>query len=569
MSRSKSRSGYLEFGQKKHSSFLLRTISGSKICRGDALVSQVDKEALVNVDRNSVSLSENRIVKAAIQQKQINSLEEELKNTKVRLNESETERNKVIAELNDVKAMANAGLSAEKAEKMLLELKSLNDSLLNSKKEIESRDKQIIVLNNRLESAKVFEGKLGELKKRVAELEDEVEKSKQSEAHMLDALMVQTQQIEQTKMDLEESKLEVKQLNKELDLQHSSAEQVARLKQEIKELKQELAVQKETYERLRMESEESISSWTAKEMGFISCINKAYEENASLTRENNKLHEALVAAENTTRITREEANKLRDIVKQAVNESSAAKEASNIAQAENSELKDLLSEKEESLRAVRQENERLRINEVAARENLNEFKRLLAAKTEANKHYEDKEHTEVFNSPVASLYEDHYDGITTHQHMFSFNFGDSMSDKEDDLAETFVDVNPEKDEALKGSIFDTDVSPKSEPRTPKAKAHHRRSATGNADSNGSGQFEEVDSHGHHTEDGEDKGYYLYGLYPKKKLFKKIGELIVGKNNSKKEGSVEQGKEQVKEQSKDHVKEQSKEHVKEQCKEQES
>ncbi|KAF5798259.1 hypothetical protein HanRHA438_Chr07g0301301 [Helianthus annuus] len=524
MLRSKSRSGYVEVGQKKHSSFLLRTISGSKICRGDSLASQVDKAALVSVERNSVSLAENRIVKAAIQQKQINSLEEELKNTKVRLDESETERNRVIAELNEVKEMANA------------------------------------------ESAKL----IGELKKRIVELEDEVEKTKQSEAHMLEALMLQTQQIEQTKMDLEESKLEVKHLNKELQSQNASGEQVARLQEEIRKLNRELALQKDKSERLRMETEESVSSWTAKEMGFIGCINKAYEENASLIRENKKLHEALVASENTTKITREETSKLRDIVKQALNESKAAKEASNIARAEHSELKDLLSKKEESLRALTEENEKLRINEVAARENLKEFKRLLAAKTEANKHYEankhceDKEHTEVFNSPVASLYEDHLDGRTIHQQMFSFDDFKFKKEEDDDMlyheadhAEAFVDIDPEKAEALKGSIFDTDVSPKSEPRTPKTKGNHRRSAT-------AGHFEEADHHGHHTEDGEDKGYYLYGLYHRKRLFKKIGELIVGKN---KEHAKEQGKEHAKEQGKEHVKEQGKEHVKEQGKEQ--
>nr|GFD13966.1 hypothetical protein [Tanacetum cinerariifolium] len=58
-------SGYLEFGQKKQSStsFLIRSISGSKICRGDGISSQVDKEALVSVaDRKSMSLSEKKLL---------------------------------------------------------------------------------------------------------------------------------------------------------------------------------------------------------------------------------------------------------------------------------------------------------------------------------------------------------------------------------------------------------------------------------------------------------------------------------------------------------------------------
>ncbi|XP_076941563.1 uncharacterized protein LOC143611175 [Bidens hawaiensis] len=448
-------------------------------------------------------------------QKQMTSLEEELRNTKLRLNESETER------------------------------KNANDLLASSKRDIESKDKQIKLLISQVEAAKVYKVKLGEreasiekLNKRIVELEDELEKSKESESHMLDSLMIQTRQIEQTKMDLEESKLEIKHLTQELNMQRSSEQEVTILKKEVRRLNQ-----------LRIETDESIAAWSAKEMGFITCINTAYEENASLTRQNNKLHEALMAAENTTRITREETSKLRDIVKQAVNESNVAKEASNIARAESSKLKDLLSKKEESLCALAQENERLVAKEAAANENLNEFKTLLTAKTEANKPYEDH-HTEVFNSPDSSP-----------QHMFSFDFDDfkGFNKEEDDHNDTFVDVDPEKFEALKGSIFDTDDSPKSEPRTPpKAKAHHHHSG-------GSGHFEEADHHRSHSEHGDDKGYYLYGLYHRKKLFKKIGDLIGGKNLGKKEGSIEHGKEEVKEQGKE-VKEQGKEGVKEHGKE---
>ncbi|XP_076958489.1 uncharacterized protein LOC143634232 isoform X2 [Bidens hawaiensis] len=449
-------------------------------------------------------------------QKQMTGLEEELRNTKLRLNESETER------------------------------KNANDLLASAKRDVESKDKQIKLLISQVEAAKVYKVKLGEreasiekLNKRIVELEDELEKTKESESHMLDSLMIQTRQIEQTKMDLEESKLEIKHLNQELNLQKSSEQEVAILKKEVRRLNQ-----------LRIETDESIAAWSAKEMGFITCINTAYEENASLTRQNNKLHEALMAAENTTRITREETSKLRDIVKQAVNESNVAKEASNIARAESSKLKDMLSKKEESLRALAQENERLVAKEAAANENLNEFKTLLTAKTEASKQCEDH-HTEVFNSPDSSP-----------QHMFSFDFDDfkGFNKDEDDHNDTFVDVDPEKFEALKGSIFDTDESPKSELRTPpKAKGHHHRS--------GSGHFEEADHHRSHSEHGDDKGYYLYGLYHRKKLFKKIGDLIGGKNHNhgKKEGSIEHGKEEVKEQGKE-VKEQGNEVVKEQGKE---
>ncbi|XP_071735414.1 uncharacterized protein [Rutidosis leptorrhynchoides] len=668
MLRSKSRSGYFEFGQKKNSSksYLIRSISGSKICRGDGITSQVDKQAVVSVERNSVSLSENRIVKAAMMQKQMSELEEELKNTKERLNEVETEKNRLANEIKEVKQLANEGLSAKKAEEVFNELKSVKESLLSSKKEIESRDKEIGLLNKSVESAKVFEVKLKErddelvkLNNKIRDLEDEVEKTKQSESHMLESLMLQTRQIEQTKMDLEESKLEVITLNERLEnLQKGgrnvsrgsgssvgqrgsfdasretkslrdeikmlknevklateaeeksknamdglasalrevateasttkeklkqTEEQVMDLKKEVDRLNEELEAQTETSERLRVEAEESVLAWTAKEMGFIGCIKKADEENASLKHENNKLKEALLQAETTTRISREEGFKLRDILKQALNESNVAKEASSLARAENSELKDLLAEKEESLHFLTKENERLRINEVAARENVKEFKRLLAAQAEANKHCEDNRHEDVFNSPLSSLYEDHLDGRITPQQVFSFDYDDMKFNKDeddhlykdvenDDVSEIVVNDDPEKAEALKGSIFDTTESPKSEPHTPKSKVQHPRSATGFGDSGGSGQSEDGDHNAHssssHNEDSDNKGY-MSSIYSKKKLFRKIGEMIVGKSYVKKDGSTEHGeehgKEQGDEQSTEQVKEQGNEQVKDQSK----
>ncbi|XP_023735548.1 putative WEB family protein At1g65010, chloroplastic isoform X2 [Lactuca sativa] len=643
MLRSKSRSGYLEFGQKKHQSFLIRSISGSKICRGDALASQVAKEAVVSVDRKSISLSENRIVKAAMMQKQVTDLEEELKNTKARLNEAEREKNRLITEV-------NAGLSKAFEAKLA------------------ERDKYLEQLKKELATVK------DESKKQMQELEDQVEKAKQSESKMLESLMFQTQEIMQTKMDLEESKLEVASLYERLEnggnnntskgnynynhnqnqkqnqnqnqnqIQNQASmetialkEEIAKLKNEVKHamegeekskkamdglasalqevateasmtneklrsteakvsdlsseverLTEELEIQREEYDRLRVESEESYLTWSSKEMGFITCIKKSDEESAAAKHENNRLKEALVSAENTARIAREEAFKLRDILKQALNESNVAKEASNIARSENSELKDLLAEKEDALHFLTKENERLRINEVAARENVKEFKRLLAAKAEAEKFYDEKEHNDDFDSPLSCLYEDHYDGRGTPRQTFSFDFDDLKAfNKDDDVFNNFEDEtvadiavgdDPEKAEALKGSIFDMSASPKSEPQTPKFKPEHRRASSIYTDAGGVGQGEEGEnagssghSHSHgHTEDGDDRSYYS-----RKKLFKKIGELIVGKQTSKKEGSEtpkEHGKEkeQSKEQSKEHSKEkeQSKEKEKEQGKEKE-
>ncbi|GKD43780.1 hypothetical protein Tco_1268425, partial [Tanacetum coccineum] len=92
--------------------------------------------------------------------KQMANLEEELKNIKERLDESENERNQMVNELRETEESANAGLSPTKCDQVFLKLKSVKDSLSNSKKEIESGDKQIALFSKQLETIKVSEAKL-------------------------------------------------------------------------------------------------------------------------------------------------------------------------------------------------------------------------------------------------------------------------------------------------------------------------------------------------------------------------------------------------------------------------
>ncbi|EPS60564.1 hypothetical protein M569_14241, partial [Genlisea aurea] len=131
-------------------------------------------------------------------------------------------------------------------------------------------------------------------------------------------------------------------------------------------------------ERLRAEADESLSAWDAKEIGFVTCIKRAEEEKSTAQHENQRLGESLKAAENRTRAAREEAYRLRDILKQAINESNAAKAAAGIARDENSFLKDCLSDKEETLLFLTKENERLRVSEAGAHENVKQLKLLLS-----------------------------------------------------------------------------------------------------------------------------------------------------------------------------------------------
>ncbi|MQL79356.1 hypothetical protein Taro_011782 [Colocasia esculenta] len=126
--------------------------------------------------------------------------------------------------------------------------------------------------------------------------------------------------------------------------------------------------------RLRLEADESAAAWNAKEDGFVNCMKMSEEEITKLKRENSKLAES-------HRIAREENSKLRDIMKQALNEATIVKGALEIARSENSQLKDLLSEKDDALKSMRQDYENLKVSEAAAVDSVEELKNLLAAES--------------------------------------------------------------------------------------------------------------------------------------------------------------------------------------------
>ena len=92
---------------------------------------------------------------------------------------------------------------------------------------------------------------------------------------------------------------------------------------------------------------------------------------------------ALVAAENLGKKAKDENQKVRDILKQAISEANVAKEAAGIARAENSNLKDALLDKEEELQFALKEVERVKANEALANENVKKLKRLLSEVEEA------------------------------------------------------------------------------------------------------------------------------------------------------------------------------------------
>nr|GMD00751.1 putative WEB family protein At1g65010, chloroplastic [Ipomoea batatas] len=656
MLRSKSRSGSFDFRQSSHHhhSVFARTISASKFCRGDALGSQIDADAVVSLQRKPSKTDESGInrVKVVLQE-QMGELEEQLRETKQKLGFAEEERNRALQELREIKDVVQ-------------EIRALKDLLSSTREELNAKDSDIRSLRAELDSARAFELKLLERdsslerlkeelgdaakdllddhRRKIQELEDEVEDTKLAECKALDSLECQTKALELNKIELEEHKQRIGSLLERIQLLEANSRKkrsqssdssdedvgdstreeselrvikqklaksqeserialskVSKLTEELNTLKNELRfatgaeeqssqamddlalalkevatecaetkeklcttkmeldeakeemqkyeklldeakieieLQKNTVERLRSEAEESIFAWNGKEMGFVTCIKRAEEERALAQHENTRLAEALKAAEHMTRAAREETYKLRDIMKQAVNESNAAKSAADIARAENSQLKDLLTDKDEALHFLSRENERLRINEAAANENAKQYKLMLSYVSQELK-VEEKDH-EGMKTPNTDS-EGHEEEEEEEEHKqdrkFSIDLRELalLKEDDDDTQSRIEHEDPEKAEALKGSIFDTPYSPKSEPRTPKQRpAHHRRKSTAFADAEGSPNAEDgenIDSHHVDESDGEKSSHRR-----KKALLRRVGDLILRKSFSRKEPS---------------------------------
>ncbi|XP_015058547.1 putative WEB family protein At1g65010, chloroplastic isoform X1 [Solanum pennellii] len=648
MLRSKSRSGSIDFGQKSHSSRFSRTFSASKLCRGDALGCHIDSNAVVSIDRKKPSKIDNLIEnqvnnRVLVMKEQMGLVEEELRETKEQLDFVEGEKNRAILEIREMKKLANEGLSPKKAGELIAELKVLREFHSKTQEDLKSKDKNIESLKVELERVKKYEVKLAEkdvvlgglreeigrvkasevkateqlfvFKKKVEELEVELENRKLSESKMYDSFELQTRQFERAKIELEESKVEMASLRKKVETlesasasasvskrsnsgrlngYNSNGEIANSVKKELESLNSELALGKEdvanaqerekialsklknlnddinllknelkfaseaeeksrkamddlalalkevateaseakeklgatqleleqvkdeegrlkemirnteakyqklldeakkeadlyrnTAERLRLENEESLLAWNDKEMGFITCIKRADEERSLAQRETERLAESLKAAEDTSKAAKDEKFKLRDILKQAINEANAAKAAAGLARDENSQLKDRLSEKEEALHFITKENERLRINgHAASHDNVNVPSEMVEERED------DHKGRKSFRADLTEL---------------------KLERNEDD----------EKDETLKGSIFDpTSVTPKSEPRTPHSLSHCRRaSSPALADEEGkpnANLFDDSDS---------DRN----GSSRRKALFRKVGDLIMRKS----------------------------------------
>ncbi|XP_019069372.2 WEB family protein At5g16730, chloroplastic-like [Solanum lycopersicum] len=232
--------------------------------------------------------------------------------------------------------------------------------------------------------------------------------------------------------------------------------ELEQVKDEAGQLKQMVRNAEARYQKLLNEAkkESELHRETAAER-----IKKAEEEKKLAQDEAATLAESLKAAERITRAAKREVYKLKGILKQAINEADAAKTAADLARDENIQLKDSKAEKEESVRVLTQENERLGINEVAAQEKVKKLKRLLSSSALKT---EDREQ-EV----------EHYEDL----HIKNTSSSVNLQQEQENLEAKIQDENLEMAKALEDTIFEINESPKSELHISKQVSHHRRASS--------------------------------------------------------------------------------------------
>ncbi|XP_015161783.1 putative WEB family protein At1g65010, chloroplastic [Solanum tuberosum] len=394
-------------------------------------------------------------------------LEEDLRETREQLCFVEEEKKKAINELSEIKQVVHKASDGITSSELYEEVRTLKEFLTNKQEELKIKDKNIKSLKLELEKAikcdlKILEKDvfspvkefkirvtdwLSDFKRRVQELEDELENKKLSESKIFDAWLAKTRQFEKIKIELEESMLEIASLHaktesfdtsynreiknltekevensksgfelvkenekiasskakalndemsllkkemklaneveersrkalddlalalKEVSYEASEAKErlcatqqelglvkkevrnlkeivkssKARYKMFLDEAKRETELYRNTTERLKLEADESLSSWNGKEMSFIECIKEVQEERNLTLHKATKLNESLKEAKQRSKAAKEENYKLRDILKQAINEANAAKAGDDFVRRENSQLKDSLA----------------------------------------------------------------------------------------------------------------------------------------------------------------------------------------------------------------------------------
>ncbi|KAK1370944.1 putative WEB family protein, chloroplastic [Heracleum sosnowskyi] len=300
MLRSKSRSGTFDFGGKR--SVLSRTFSASRICRGDPLI---EKEAHVSVAQGSsverrpsakiVNSSENGVVRVSTMQMQMNKLDEDMKLMKDQLDAVREERDRAFDELRESKLVAH-------------EAKMRLSKVLSPRKAGEDKDSSLHG-HEELRIVKAAETRAlnlyAESKKRIHKLEEEIERGKQSESKMFESIVSQTKQLEVTKIELEESKLEIAFLQEKLDMVRNSSP--------AKDYKDLNDLEKGALESLRSELQETKANLAHAQEGEKSALSQVSDLMDEIEMLKIELHAAVEAEEKSEKAMEHLALALKEV----------------------------------------------------------------------------------------------------------------------------------------------------------------------------------------------------------------------------------------------------------------
>lgn len=304
------------------------------------------------------------------------------KDTLVKNLQTEVERAKEA----EKKLLSSFEEQSRELEESKVEIASLKERIDGSFHSQDSSEDDSSVQDSDIESLKIEMAQAHDAAEasslKVSDLLEEMKAVKSELKEAIEAEMTSKKAMDDLALALTEVATDSSQAKEKLAVVETELE-AARLdskewREKHEEARKEAELLKNTSERLRIEAEESLTAWNGKESVFVSIIKRGEDEKSSLLDENNRLLVALVAAENLSKKAKDENQKVRDILKQAISEANVAKEAAGIARAENSNLKDALLDKEEELQFALKEVERVKANEAAANENVKKLKRLLS-----------------------------------------------------------------------------------------------------------------------------------------------------------------------------------------------
>ncbi|KAH7679700.1 hypothetical protein IHE45_06G075600 [Dioscorea alata] len=277
----------------------------------------------------------------------------------------------------EVEALKAKDSEREMLESLVCQTKQLEEakiSLEESKLEIKSLKERL----RSLESSHGHHGKILEKhrslgavrgEENVRILENELKLAVQAEEKSKMAMDALAMALKEVSTEAHQVKEKLSKTQSELESTRAEAKCSKTL---LKSAEEKLQRALEESKRLKLEAEDLQGTWIEKENGFINFMKITEEDITNMNRENNRLIDSL-------RGSREENSRLRDILKQAVNEATIVKEALEIVRKENSQMKDTLCDKENALRSIKQEYECLKVSEAAATQSVKELQSLLTA----------------------------------------------------------------------------------------------------------------------------------------------------------------------------------------------